>query len=50
MGNMVANEYGIPFAKFLHNRLHISKNEQLRRHYGDNDAKFALNEKCIEYM
>ena len=28
MGNMVANEYGIPFAKFLHKRLHISKNLQ----------------------
>lgn len=50
MGNMVASEYGIPYAQFLHKRLNISKNEQLRRHYGNNDATFALNEKCIEYM
>lgn len=50
MGNMVASEYGIPYAKCLHKRLHISKNEQLRRHYGNNDATFALNEKWIEYM
>jgi len=48
MGKMVASEYGIPYAKLLHKRLHISKNEQLRRHYGNYDAKFALNEKCIE--
>lgn len=24
MGNMVASEYGIPYTKFLHKRLHIS--------------------------
>jgi hypothetical protein len=45
MGNMVASEYGIPYAKCLHKRLHISENEQLRRHCGNNDATFALNEK-----
>jgi hypothetical protein len=47
---MVANEYGIPFAKFLHKRLHISKNEQLRRHYGNNDAKFATERTSVSYL
>jgi hypothetical protein len=31
MRKMVASEYGILYAKLLHKRLHISKNERLRR-------------------
>jgi hypothetical protein len=50
MGKTVSSEYGIPYAILLHKRLQFSKNEQLRRHYGNNDATFALNKKCIEYI
>ncbi|CAC5417746.1 unnamed protein product [Mytilus coruscus] len=43
---MVASEYGVPYAKLFHKRLHITKNEQLRKHRGNYDAKFRLNEMC----
>jgi hypothetical protein len=48
IGKMVASEFGVPYAKLFHKRLHIAKNEQLRKHRGDYDAKFFLEEKCKE--
>lgn len=46
IGKMVASEFGVPYAKLFHKRLHIAKNEQLRKHRGDYDAKFSIDEKC----
>ncbi|XP_063411285.1 uncharacterized protein LOC134694218 [Mytilus trossulus] len=46
IGKMVASEYGVPYAKLFHKRLHITKNEQLRKQRGNYDAKFGLNEMC----
>ena len=46
IGKMVASEYGVPYAKLFHKRLHITKNEQLRKQRGNFDAKFRLNEIC----
>ena len=48
IGKMVASEFGVPYAKLFHKRLHIAISEQLRKHRGDYDAKFFLEENCKE--